>query len=136
MSPLQKIIYHASRTEFNRYFWAGSLTFAVDFVVLLTLTEMAGINYLWSNLVAVSIGIVVSYLLCVHWVFQNRRYNQVVFEFPLFVMTCVVGLVLNELLMWAFVEGVEIHYLVAKVAVTLVVFIVNFCLKKVILFRR
>ena len=136
MSPLSKIIYHASRTEFTRYFWAGCLAFSVDFAVLLFLTEVVEINYLWSNLAAVSVGIVISYLLCVNWVFDNRRYNQVVFELPIFVLISIVGVLLNESLLWASVEFGEIHYLAAKIIVTLAVFVVNFCLKKVILFRH
>ena len=136
MSPLSKIIYHASRTEFTRYFCAGCLTFLVDFTLLLFLTEVAEINYLRSNLAAVSVGIVMSYLLCVNWVFDARRYNQVVFEFPIFVLTSIVGVLLNESLLWASVEFGGIHYLAAKIIVTLAVFVVNFCLKKMILFRR
>lgn len=136
LTPLRKIVHHASRTEFTRYFWAGSLTFLVDFTLLLLLTEFAGINYLWSNLAAVSVGIVMSYVLCVKWVFLDRRYNRVVFEFPLFVLTCFVGILLNELLLWLLVEFAGSHYLVAKVIVTFVIFVINFCLKKLILFRR
>jgi putative flippase GtrA len=134
MTPIKKIIYHASRTEFTRYFWAGSLTFLVDFVILLTLTEVVKVNYLWSNLVAVSVGIVISYLLCVNWVFLDRRYNRVVAELPIFILTCLVGIVANELLMWSFVELGKVHYLAAKIIVTVVVFMVNFLLKKVVLF--
>lgn len=129
------LIQLASRTEFARYFWAGSLTFAVDFLVLLTLTEFAGLNYLWSNLVGVTIGIVMSYLLCVGWVFRERRFSQLTVEFPLFVLTCLAGILLNEGLLWAFVEFGAIHYLAAKVIVTLVVFVFNFLLKKFTLFR-
>ena len=136
MSPLNKVIYHASRTEFTRYFWAGCLAFLVDFTLLLFLTEVAKINYLYSNLAAVSVGIMISYLLCVSWVFDNRRYNQVIFELPIFALTSIVGVLLNESLLWASVEFGGIHYLAAKVVVTLAVFVVNFCLKKVILFQR
>ena len=136
MTPIRKIIYHASRTEFTRYFWAGSLTFLVDFMILLLLTEVGEVNYLWSNLVAVSVGVVMSYLLCVKWVFLDRRYNRVVFEFPIFALICVVGIILNESLLWASVEFANIHYLVAKVIVTAAIFAVNFCVKKIVLFRR
>jgi putative flippase GtrA len=135
MTPIRKIIYHASRTEFTRYFWAGSLTFLVDFTILLLLTEFAGIDYLWSNLAGVCVGIVVSYLLCIKWVFVDRLYNQVVFEFPLFALTCVVGILINEFFLWVFVEFGGIHYLVSKVIVTAMVFAVNFFIKKILLFR-
>jgi putative flippase GtrA len=136
MTPIRKIIYHASRTEFARYFWAGSLTFLTDILVLVLLTEVAGINYLWSNLVAVSVGMVMSYLLCVKWVFVERRYNKVVFEFSLFVLTSIVCLLLNEALLWLLVEFGHTHYLVAKIIVTAIVFVVNFGIKKIVLFRR
>ena len=136
MSPLRDILYKASRTEFTRYFFAGSMTFLVDFLVLFFLTEVLAINYLWSNLAAVTVGMLMSYILCIRWVFNNRLYSKVVFEFPLFVATCIVGILLNELLLWACVEFGDIHYLVSKIVVTGAVFVVNFCLKKVLLFRR
>jgi putative flippase GtrA len=136
MTLIRKIIDHASRTEFARYFWAGSLTFLTDFLVFLLLTEGAGINYLWSNLVAVSVGMVMSYLLCVKWVFVERRYSQVAFEFSLFVLTSLVCLFLNEALLWILVELCDTHHLVAKVMVTAAIFVVNFSIKKIVLFRR
>jgi putative flippase GtrA len=136
MTPINKIIYHASRTEFTRYFFAGSLTFLTDFMVLLLLTEVVGINYLWSNLAAVSVGIALSYLFCVKWVFLNRRYNNVSIELPLFVLTCFTGVSLNELMLWVAVEFGNIHYLVSKVIVTGIVFVFNFYLKKILLFNK
>jgi len=136
MTPISKIVYHASRTEFTRYFWAGSLTFLVDFLILLLLTEVGGVNYLWANLVAVSVGIVMSYLLSVKWIFLDRRYNRVVFELPIFVLICAAGIILNETLLWASVEFGNIHYLVAKVVVTIAIFSINFFVKKIVLFRR
>lgn len=121
--------------EFTRYFCAGSLTFAADFAVLFALTEGAGLPYLVSNLFSVMVGIVVSYLFCIKWVFACRRYaERRSLEFGLFVLTCLAGLALNELLLWLFVEGLALHYLVAKVWVAGVVFIFNFLLKKRTLF--
>ena len=136
MTPIRTIIYHVNRTEFSRYLLAGSLTFLMDFLTLILLTEFAGFNYLWSNLVGVFVGIVVSYFLCIKWVFLNRRYNQVALELPLFVMTCLVGVLLNELMLWLLVEFGDIYYLTSKVIVTAVVFVFNFLLKKTLLFRK
>ena len=136
MTPIRTIIYHVNRTEFSRYLLAGSLTFLADFLVLILLTEFAGFNYLWSNLVGVFVGIVVSYLLCIKWVFLNRRYNQVALELPLFVMTCLVGVLVNELMLWLLVEFVDIYYLTSKIIVTAVIFVFNFLLKKTLLFRK
>lgn len=136
MNRLEKIIYYASQTEFRRFFWAGSFSFVVDFSILLVLTEVANVNYLWSNLAAVSAGLVVNYLLCIKWVFTDRRFERIAQEFPIFALLSLVGLSLNELLLWVLVEFGDVHYLVAKIIVTLAIFVVNFFLKKVILFRR
>ncbi len=135
MSPIRKIIYHASSTEFKRYFWAGSLTFLTDFLILFVLTELVGINYLWSNLAGVLVGVGMSYLLCIKWVFKDRRYNRVALEFSLFALTCLIGLILNEALMWVIVEFGGIHYLISKVIVTAAIFVFNFFFKKVLLFQ-
>jgi len=126
----------ASRTEFTRYFWAGSLAFAVDFSIFYLFTESVGLNYLWANLIGVCFGIVLNYLLCVSWVFVERRYSQVAFEFPLFVLLSVVGLAMNEFCLWIAVAFANVHHLVAKILVTFGIFIVNFYMKKIILFRR
>ena len=136
MTPISKIIYHINRTEFTRYLLAGSLTFLMDLMTLVLLTEFAGLNYLWSNLVGVFVGIVVSYILCVKWVFLDRRYNRVVLEFPIFLMTCLVGVLLNELMLWGLVEFGGVYYITSKIVVTAVVFVVNFLLKKTLLFRK
>ncbi len=135
MEPIHKIIYHASRTEFTRYFLAGTLTFLADFLILFLLTEFVGINYLWSNFVGVCVGIVLSYILCVKWVFKERRYNRISLEFSLFALTCLIGILLNGLLMWTIVEFGGIHYLLTKIIVTAVIFVLNFVLKKILLFQ-
>ena len=108
----------------------------MDFLTLILLTEFAGLNYLWSNLVGVFVGIVVSYFLCIKWVFLDRRYNQVVLEFPLFIITCLVGVLLNELMLWMLVEFGDVYYLTSKIIVTAVIFVFNFLLKKTLLFRK
>jgi putative flippase GtrA len=136
MMTIRKLIDLASKTEFARYFWAGSLVFLTDFLVFLVLTNGVGINYLWSNLVAVSIGMVMSYLLCIRWVFRERRYSMVAFEFSLFVLTSVICLSLNEAFLWILVAWFSTHPLVAKVLVTLAIFVINFSIKKIVLFRR
>lgn len=136
MTLISKLTHHARNTEFARYFWAGCLTFLTDFLVFLVLIDGFGLNYLWSNLVAVTVGMVMSYLLCVKWVFRERRYNQVAFEFSLFVLTSVICLLLNEAFLWILVEWCSIHPLFAKILVTAIIFVVNFGIKKIVLFRR
>lgn len=121
--------------EFLRYFVAGSLAFGSDFLVLVTLTEVGGINYLISNVFGFCCGLLVSYLLCIRWVFSRRNLSVPTHEFTIFALLSLVGLGLNEGLMWAVVELAGQHYAVAKVVATGAVFVVNFLMKKIVLFR-
>ena len=135
MQLTKKISYYAGKTEFSRYLCAGTLTFLIDFIIYFVLTELFDISYLFANLVGVCAGILTSYFLCVKWVFYHRRYQKVLLEFPLFTLTCMVGVTLNELTLWIVVEFMSIHHLVAKVIVTAIIFVFNFFFKKLLLFR-
>lgn len=121
--------------EFLRYFVAGSLAFGSDFLVLVALTEMGGVNYLVSNLFGFCSGLAVSYLLCIRWVFARRRLAVPAQEFAVFTALALLGLGLNEVVLWATVEMAGQHYAIAKVVATGAVFLVNFLMKKFILFR-
>lgn len=121
--------------EFSRYFVAGSLAFGSDFLVLVALTELGGVNYLVSNLFGFCCGLLVSYLLCIRWVFARRRLTVPAQEFAVFVLLALVGLALNEGVLWAAVELAGQHYALAKVMATVAVFVVNFLMKKIVLFR-
>lgn len=121
--------------EFPRYFVAGSLAFGSDFLVMVGLTELAGVNYLVSNIFGFCCGLLVSYLLCVRWVFSRRRLAVPAQEFAVFFLLALVGLALNEGVLWLAVELAGQHYAVAKIVATAGVFVVNFLLKKMILFR-
>ena len=125
---------HLTR-EFTRYFVAGCLAFGSDFLVLVALTEWGGVNYLLSNVFGFGVGLVISYLLCIRWVFAVRRLKVPTREFGIFALLALVGLGLNEAVMFLVVEGGEVHYTLAKVAATGVVFVANFVMKKLVLFR-
>jgi len=121
--------------EFHRYFWAGGLAFGCDLAVLVLLTEAAGFNYLVANLFAFGAGFAVNYFLCIHWVFARRRFRARAPELAVFVLVALVGIMLNEAVLWLAVAWALLHYTVAKVIATGVVFALNFLMRKAFLFR-
>ncbi len=121
--------------EFLRYFWAGCLVFGLDLAVLVTLTELADLHYLVANLFSFGVGLTAGYLLSIRWVFTRRRVTRVHHEFTIFFLLTLVGLALNEGLIWAGVEYAGLHYTMAKIGATGAVFVVNFAMKKAVLFR-
>ena len=117
-----------------KYGISGFIAFLVDVSILYFLTEYAGINYLISAVFAFSMGMVVVYLLSVQWVFQKRKFKNRHHEFWIFVLIGVVGLVLNELIIFLFTEYFEYYYLMSKVIATVIVYFWNFFNRKYLLF--
>jgi len=77
----------------------------------------------------------VSYALSVVWVFDARRVASKTAEYALFVLVGVVGLALNEGLLWLFTETLGLHYLLAKLIAATIIFGWNFGARKLLLFR-
>jgi len=121
--------------EFMRYFVAGTLAFGVDFAVLIGLTELTQVSYLLANVAGFCLGLGVSYGLSVGWVFSTRRMQCAVSEFGIFLLVGLLGLLVNELVIWGLTDGAGLHYALAKIGATGVVFVLNFALRKIILFR-
>jgi putative flippase GtrA len=109
--------------------------FAVDFAVLAFLTEVVRLHYLLSAGISFLLGTSVSYLLSVLWVFPVRRHDSRVVEYALFLLVGVVGLGLNEALLWALTEKVRIYYLASKVIAASLIFFWNFGARMYLLFR-
>ncbi|MCK4942512.1 MAG: GtrA family protein, partial [Candidatus Aminicenantes bacterium] len=70
--------------QFFRYGFAGGAAFIVDFSLLYFLTEYLHIYYLISAALSFIPGLLVNYLLSVHWVFNNRVLENRSTEFIFF----------------------------------------------------
>lgn len=119
-----------------RYFVSGGVAFAVDAGLLYLLTEWAGLHYLYSSTISFSVGLVITYLFSIFWVFDNRSLKSKWAEFLIFVLIGVVGLLLTNFFLWVFTDKLGLYYLVSKVITTVLVFIWNFIAKKTLLFRK
>lgn len=119
-----------------RYFISGGVAFIADASLLYILTEWGGLHYLLSTVVSYSVGLVITYLFSIKWVFDHRSVENRGVEFSVFVMIGVAGLGLTSLFMWIFTSLMGLHYLVSKIITIVLVFIWNFVAKKILLFRR
>ncbi len=119
-----------------RYVWVGGFAFVIDYGSLYILKEYIGINYLLSAAVAFIFGLAVNYLLSTFWVFPDSRLNNKMAEFAVFASIGLVGLLLNEIIMFLCCEVLNIHYLISKLCSTGIVFFWNFFARKIILFTK
>ena len=121
--------------QFARYLVVGGVAFAIDFGSLYVLTEFAGLHYLVSAAVAFLLGLITNYWLSRVWVFDRRTTQNVTMEFLVFAVIGIIGLGLNEAIIWFAAEKLQIHYMIAKAFSSGVVLIWNFGARKFFLFR-
>jgi putative flippase GtrA len=120
--------------QFVRYLIVGTVAFVADFGVLLVLTESCHLHYQRSAAFAFLIGMAVNYALSVTWVFKVRVVKGRHVEFLLFALIGLVGLGINQLLLWTLTDGLDLFYLHAKLITTGAVLGWNFAARKLLLF--
>ncbi len=121
--------------QFVRYTVVGGVAFVVDFGLLYALTQYGGFFYLTSATLAFVVGLVINYTFSVLWVFSKRAVSNRWVEFGLFALVGVLGLGLNDLFMWLLTSVAGLYYLYSKLITTALVFVWNFAIRKVSLFR-
>lgn len=124
-----------SYLQFFRYGFVSLAALAVDFGGLILLKEVFGLHYLTAATISFSAGLVTNYLLSLLWVFGRSKYSRLT-EFSIFAGIGVVGLVLNDLILWILTGNLGLYYVLSKIVATGVTFIWNFSARKYILFRQ
>jgi putative flippase GtrA len=120
--------------EVLAYGAASAAAFACDFGTLAFLVQVLHWHYLVAATAAFLVGAVVAYLLSVRYVFRFRRINDRRVEFAGFAAIGAVGLAVNAGAMFAGVEWLGLHYLVAKVVAGGVTFVLNYVARRLALF--
>ena len=118
-----------------RYAFVAIAAFAVDFGTLALLASGFQVNYLVAAAISFTLGLIVNYLLASMWVFNAYTVRNRKIEFGIFALTGIVGLVLNEALIWLFTSPLHVFYLVSKLIAAFVVVIWNFSARKYLLYR-
>ena len=131
--------------EALRFLLTGGACFLVEFACLVLLRDKMGLDTLAAVPIAFLISVILNYALCVIWVFKGAK-DQGNAAKAAFLITSVMGLVLNELLMLLFrilfgedtalftLSGFTVTmYMVNKALSTGIVMVWNYITKRAIL---
>ena len=96
--------------QFFRYTLVGGLAFVVDLVLLFVLTEYAHWHYLVSATLSFLAGLLVNYILSTQCIFRSSKIKNKKIEFILFGLIGVIGLGLNNVLLYFFTDLIGLYY--------------------------
>ncbi len=111
----------------------GVIAFVIDYGVMIFLTEVFGLNPVISATVSFTVSVIFNYLASMRYVFSHREGMSRTREFVIFIILSVIGLVINDAIMWAGTEAVTIDYRIVKIFATAVVMVWNFVTRKIFL---
>ena len=117
-----------------RYLFVGGISFVADYAVLFLLKEFCALHYLLAAALAFCAGIIINFIFTKLLVFQEVKQNKLR-ERTIFVLICLAGLLYTEGIMFILTDLLGAHYLISKIAATVIVFFWNFFAKKLILYR-
>jgi putative flippase GtrA len=116
------------------YALGSAAGFAVDVGLLAILVEFGGLHYLLAATISFLAGTSIVYWVSIRHAFTHRSVADARREFLIFAAIGLGGITVNLGVMAGLVEGLDVHYLVAKFAAAGLSFCVNFGLRRWILF--
>ena len=111
----------------------GVIAFVIDYGVMVFLTEVFGLNPVVSATISFIVSVIFNYIASMRYVFSHKEDMSRRREFVIFVVLSVIGLIINNLCMWAGVELLGVHYLITKIGATAIVMVWNFVTRKIFL---
>ena len=119
-----------------KFGFVGGTAFVIDAGLLFLLTEFCGIHYLISGMISFTASVIYNYILSVKWVFDAKKDANKTQEFIVFIVLSVIGLGINQLFMWLFVDMMHIYYMLSKIIATVIVMVYNFITRKIFLEKK
>lgn len=116
--------------QFMKFGVVGVIAFVIDYGLMVALTELVGVNYLISATISFTVSVVFNYLASMRYVFTHKEGLSRRREFVIFVVLSVIGLAINDALMFLGTSFLGISYLITKIAATAVVMVYNFVTRK------
>jgi len=122
-------------SQFLKSIFSGAVSSLLDLFLLWFLTSILGVYYLISSALSFILSTFLNYLLNISFVFNERKIFSKKIEISGFFLISILTLFLTQILMFIFVEKFKIFYLFAKIIIIFLVFLFNFSLRRIFLFK-
>ncbi len=134
MSELRKLI-----EQFMKFGIVGAIAFVIDYVLLILLSQTLGVDPVLAAAISFVVSLIFNYLASMKYVFKRREDMSRRREFAIFCILSVIGLGINEAIIFAGVEmfgsGI-VAVSSSKIISTIVVAIWNFVMRKKLLEQK
>ena len=123
--------------EVIKYLIIGILTTMVNYIIFVILVNIAKIEMHTSNIIAWLISVIFAYFTNKLFVFESKSFEIKVLikEISTFGIARIFSLLLEEAILYIFVNKLEMNKLIIKLIANIIVIVLNYVLSKFIIFR-
>lgn len=124
--------------EIIKYLIIGVLTTAINYVIFAILVKLIDVDIHISNIIAWCISVIFAYFTNKLFVFESKSFklNIITKEIITFGLARVFSLVLEEIILYVFVNLLNMNELVIKLIANIIVIVVNYIISKFIIFKK
>ena len=119
-----------------KFLIAGSTAAGTTFFFVYFFTDIVGLWYLASSVIAFFFGVVVSFTLQKFWTFKGEQEKQTHHQLILFISLGICGMVINALGMYLLVDKVHLWYMLAQFITAAGIAIINFFVYQLVIFNH
>lgn len=118
------------------YFFVGLLATLVEWIFFYLFDNVIGFHYQAATVLAIVISTFANWFFGRLITFRNAEKGNVILEIAKIYLVSIVGLLINMLLMWIFVEKAGVKEMYSKMITTCIVFAYNFLIRKLVVYRK
>ncbi|MDD3453401.1 MAG: GtrA family protein [Bacilli bacterium] len=108
----------------------GGLAFIIDYALLFILTKIIKMYYLDASIISFVVSLIFNYIASIKFVFDVKK-KQTIKEIFIFVLLSVIGLGINQVILYITVDLILIDVMIGKIFATAIVMIWNFITRKI-----
>lgn len=108
----------------------GVVATVIDFIFLYVFSEVCHLPIIVANTLSFVISVIYNYWASLTFVFDVKANKDKRKQFIVFVIFSIMGLVINNLLVYIITDVLGVYYMLSKVVATLVVMVFNFVTRK------
>ncbi|MCI8282014.1 MAG: GtrA family protein [Lachnospiraceae bacterium] len=114
----------------------GVISTMLDYGLMIFFKEICSLHYLLASTLSYTISLLFNYVASMKYVFQSKEDTSKWKEFFIFTILCLLGMGINQLVLWLIVEHASLDYRISKIFATMVVMVWNFVTRKLFLEKK
>lgn len=111
----------------------GIIATAIDFASLFLLKSVLGVDVYVATTIAFLLSLIFNYVASMKYVFVAKEGLSVKKQMVIFLVTSIIGLLINQAIMYVGIEWLHVYYMLAKFLATAVTMVFNFVARHLLL---